>query len=106
MRKVLTIVVSAVAIAAAGVVLRASPRTNESMKMVKRQQKMARKQLKIEERMWKRSFRGQRIPRAERLAQKHQFQRQMRELRLQQKDQIQEMKDRERLMNYRRSHPY
>lgn len=86
--------------------LRASPRQNESLKLVKRQQKIARKQLKMQEKIWKRSFHGRHIARAERLAEKHQLQRQMQDLRRQQKDQIQEIKDRQRLMNYRRNHPY
>lgn len=86
--------------------MRASPRGNESLKLVKRQQKMARKQLKIEEKIWKRSFHGRHIPRAERLEEKHQLQREMRDLRVQQKDQTQEIKDRQRVMNYRRNHPY
>lgn len=92
------------AMGAAG--MRASPRGGQSLKLIKRQQKMARKQLKMEEKIWKRSFRGRHIPRAERLAQKHQLQREMRDLRRQQKDQVQEIKDRQRVMNYRRSHPY
>ncbi|MGH9407767.1 MAG: hypothetical protein ACRD3D_18245 [Terriglobia bacterium] len=76
-----------------------------SLKLMKRQQKMQRRQLQIEQKMWKRSYRGQRIPRAERLAEKHQFQRNMRTLRLQQRNQIQQMKDEQRVMKYRRSHP-
>lgn len=86
--------------------MRAAPHGNESLKLVKRQQKTARKQLKIEEKIWKRSFHGRHIPRAERLAEKHQLQREMRDLRVQQKDQTQEIKDRQRVINYRRNHPY
>lgn len=86
--------------------LNAAPRQNQSLKMIKRQQKMARKRLKMEQKIWKRSFRGRHIPRAERLVEKHQIQREMRDLRQQQKDQIQEIEDRQRVMNYRRSHTY
>ena len=73
--------------------------------LLKRQQKIARKQLKVQEKIWKRSFHGRHIPRAERLEEQHQFQRNMRNLRQQQKDQIQEIKDRQRLANYRSHHP-
>jgi hypothetical protein len=76
-----------------------------SLKQMKRQQRIERKQLKAEQKIWKRSFHGRSVPRAERLEEKHQFQRNMRNLRLQQKDQIQEIKDRQRLAKYRASHP-
>ncbi|MGH9449701.1 MAG: hypothetical protein ACRD11_04085 [Terriglobia bacterium] len=75
------------------------------LKLLKRQQKIARKQLKMQEKIWKKSFHGRRVPRAERLEEKHQFQRNMRSLREQQKDHIQEIKDQQRLLNYQRSHP-
>lgn len=88
----------------AGVVV-ASSGPASGLKLLKRQQKVARKQLKVQEKMWKKSFHGRRVPRAERLAEKHQFQRNMRTLRQQQKDQIQQIKDQQRLLKYQRSHP-
>ncbi|MDE3178975.1 MAG: hypothetical protein KGM47_04870 [Acidobacteriota bacterium] len=77
-----------------------------NLKLIKRQQKFARKQLKLEEKIWKNSYRGRQIPRAVRLQEKHQLQRNLRDLRRQQKDQIQEIRDRNRVIKYRRTHPF
>src|SRR5579863_9995278 len=71
-----------------------------SLKQIERQHAIERKQLKMEQKIWKRSMHGNPIPRAERLEETHQFQRNMRNLRLRQKNQIQEMKDQQRLMKY------
>lgn len=73
-------------------------------KQTKMQQKIERKQLKLQEKIWERSFHGQHIPRAERLEAKHQYQRNLRELKLKQRDQLQAMKDQQRLMKYRSTH--
>lgn len=74
------------------------------LRQTRRQQKIERKQLKLQEKIWKRSFHGQHIPRAERLEAKHQYQRNMRDLKLKQRDQLQAMKDQQRLMKYRSTH--
>ena len=74
------------------------------LRQTRGQQKIERKQLKLQEKIWKRSFRGEHIPRAERLEAKHQYQRNMRELKLKQRDQLQAMKDQQRLMRYRSTH--
>ncbi len=75
-----------------------------SLKQMKRQQKIERKQLKLQQKIWKKSFHGQHIPRAERLQAQHQLQRNLRDLRARQKDQLQAMKDQQRLMKYRSAH--
>lgn len=106
MRKALLFLLASILAGAMGAVaLRASRGPEQGLRLLKRQQKVARKQLKVQERIWKKSFHGRRIPRAERLEGKHQFQRNMRNLRQQQKDQLQEIKDQQRLLNYQRSHP-
>lgn len=78
--------------------------TSQLLKETKRQQKIQRKQLQLQKKIWKRSFHGQHIPRAEQLQEKHQLQRDMRDLKMQQKDQLQAMKDQQRLMKYRSTH--
>lgn len=88
----------------AGPTCAAAPSTPE-LKQIKQQQKIQRQRLKAEQKVWKKSFHGRNIPRAERLEEEHQFQRNMRDLRLQQKDRIQQMKDQQRMMKYRQSHP-
>ena len=75
------------------------------VKQTRRQQKIERKQLKLQEKIWKRSFHGQHIPRAERIEEKHQLQRNMRDLKMRQKDELQAMKDQQRIAKYRSSHP-
>ncbi len=71
------------------------------IKQLKFQQKIERKRLKAQQKIWKKSFHGQPIPRAERIQMKHQYQRNMRDLKEHQKDQIQEMKDQQRIMKER-----
>lgn len=76
------------------------------IKELKRQQKVERKRLKVEQKIWKKSFHGQHIPRAERLEVKHQYRRDMRNLKARQKDQIQEMKDQRRVAKEQERHLY
>lgn len=77
--------------------LGAAPRQFSGVQQLKRQQKLERERLKNAQKIWKKSFRGQHIPRAQRLAVKHQYQRQMRDLKMRQKDELQRMKDQERM---------
>jgi len=63
------------------------------LKQLKAQQKIEKKQLQNEEKMWKKSLHGQRISHFQVLQMKHQFDRQMNELRLRQKEQLQRTKD-------------
>ncbi|HEX5481192.1 MAG TPA: hypothetical protein VFZ08_01045 [Terriglobia bacterium] len=96
MRKPLLIALMVAIVMGAGL-LTAAPRQFSAVKQVKRQQKLERQRLKNTEKIWKKSFRGRHIPRAERLAVKHQYQRQMRDLKVRQKDELQRMKDDERM---------
>lgn len=105
MKKVLSCCLLAVFLSlGAGALLGAETSTSLLMKQTKRQQKIERKQLKLQEKIWKRSFHGQHIPRAEQLQEKHQLQRNLRDLKMRQKDQLQAMKDQERLAKYRSAH--
>ncbi len=76
------------------------------LKALKLQQKMERKQLKRQEKAWKRSVRRDHIPRAERLAAEHRFNRQMAELKLRQKEQVQRQKDHLRVLKSAQRHVY
>ncbi|MGH9343222.1 MAG: hypothetical protein ACRD19_05615 [Terriglobia bacterium] len=88
----------------AGAVFGAQTSTSQLLKQTRRQQKIQRKQLQLQEKIWKKSFRGQHIPRAEQLQEKHQLQRNLRDLKMQQKDQLQALKDQQRLTKYRSAH--
>jgi hypothetical protein len=68
-------------------------RTMSQTKELKTLQKAARKRMKLEQRSWKRSFHGRRIPPAQRLLVKRQYQQYMRNLRAQQKAERQQLKD-------------
>ncbi|MGH9327501.1 MAG: hypothetical protein ACRD2B_12575 [Terriglobia bacterium] len=76
------------------------------VKLLKLQQKIERKRLTAAQKAWKKSFRGQHIPRAERLEIEHQYKRNMRDLELRQKDQLQEIKDQERVRKAQGHHLY
>lgn len=80
--------------------------TVSPVKALKRQQKIARRQLKVQEKIWKKSFHGQRIPRAQRLAVEHQYKRNMRDLKTRQKDELERMKDQERLWKAQQRHSW
>lgn len=86
--------------------LRASPRQFSGVKALKRQQKLERQRLKNAEKIWKKSFHRQHIPRAQRLAVKHQYQRQMRDLKVRQKDEMEQMKDQQRMQKALQQHEW
>jgi hypothetical protein len=71
----------------------ASRKPKTELERLKMQHKVERKSLKAQEKAWRRSFRGRPIPRAEKIREKHQMQRDMRNLKQRQKDQIQDYKD-------------
>lgn len=71
------------------------------MQMLHQEQKRERRSLKLQQRAWKRSYRGRRIPRAEKIQMKHQMARDMRNLRQQQRQQLQDAKDHRRLLRAR-----
>jgi hypothetical protein len=71
----------------------AAGKTMSRVKELTALQKMARKRLKLQEKAWKRSFHGRRIPRAQWLAAKRQYEGYMRELRTQQKAEKEQLKN-------------
>ncbi|MGH9358387.1 MAG: hypothetical protein ACRD22_18600 [Terriglobia bacterium] len=74
------------------------------LKQLEAQQKMERKQLKTEEKLWKNSLRGQQISRFEKMQAQHQFDNRMAELRLRQKEQLQRAKDQLKLWKSQGNH--
>lgn len=80
--------------------------TVSPVKSLKRQQKIERAQLKRQEKIWKKSFHGERIPRAQRLAVEHQYKRNMRDLKTRQKDELEKMKDQQRVWKAQQHHSW
>lgn len=78
-------------------VLRAAPRGNPEVQMLKRRQKEERKALKLKKHYMKQSLRSGSLPSGVREQMKHQMQREQRELREKQKDELQDLKDRIRI---------
>lgn len=74
------------------------PSPKAEQRLVKSRQMQERKSLKLEQRNRKQSLRHSATPRAVRLQQKHEMQRQERELRARQKNELQDLKDRQRLV--------
>ena len=72
----------------------ASARQKTELQRMKMQQRAERKALKAQQKAWKRSFRGSPIPKADRAREKHQMQRDLRNMKERQKEQIQDYKDR------------
>lgn len=105
MKKLLCCAAVVIFTAAVGAGAAAQSSSSALLKQTRRQQKIERKRLKVQEKIWKRSFRGQPIPRAERIEEEHQLQRNMRDLKMRQKDELQAMKDQQRVAKYRSAHP-
>lgn len=80
---------------------RMTARPLTELQMMHQEQKRERRSLKLQQRAWKRSYRGRRIPRAEKIQMKHQMARDMRNLRQQQRQQLQDAKDHRRLLRAR-----
>jgi len=85
------------AILATSVPSPARRRTMSRTKELNTLQKMERKRVKLQEKAWKRSFHGRPIPRAQRLLVKRQYRQYMRNLRTQQKEERQQLKDQLRM---------
>jgi hypothetical protein len=62
-------------------------------KELKTLQKTERRRVKLQEKAWRRSFHGRRIPRAQRLLVKRQYQQYMRNLRIQQREEREQLRD-------------
>ncbi|HUY12259.1 MAG TPA: hypothetical protein VMX16_01345 [Terriglobia bacterium] len=75
----------------------ASRQPKTELQRMKFEHKAERKSLKAQEKAWKRSFQGGRIPRADRIREKHQMQRDMHNMKQRQRDQIQDYKDHRRI---------
>lgn len=65
---------------------------------VKARQKAEQKALKMKHKFARDSLKGQEVPKAQRLQMKHQMERERRELRERQKNEIQDLKDRQRVL--------
>lgn len=78
--------------------LKASPRGNLEAQALKAQQKRESNAYKLNERNVKQSLRGRQVSRAAREQQIHQLQREKRAMKERHRDQLQELKDRQRLM--------
>lgn len=99
MRKSLYCLMMACFLAVPSMSVNAAARNNLETQQVKQRQKAERKALKMRQHFMKQSMKGRNIPKAVRLQNKHQMQREARELREKQKDEMQDLKDRVRLYN-------
>jgi len=98
MRKILLALIAALILFCASG-FRASAQDFGSRKQqVKVRQKLERNALKVKHRMVKESLRGQGITRGQRLRMKHRMERERRELRQRQKDELQNLKDQLRIV--------
>jgi Spy/CpxP family protein refolding chaperone len=98
MRKILLALMAALILSCASG-FRASAQDFGSRKQqVKVRQKLERHALKVKHRMVKQSLRGQGITRGQRLQMKHRMERERRELRQRQKDELQTLKDQLRIV--------
>ena len=97
MRRLFMVAMVALLLGVPVTVLRAQ---DDAMKVQKLDLKLRHKQertaLKLRKKYWKESLQGQPLPKSERLRIKHQMQREERELRERQKDDLQDFKDRQR----------
>ena len=93
---VLRVFVGLVLVFAAGNRVAAQGLDPAAKRQVKARQKEEWKSLKLKEHYTKQMLRNQSLPRAERIQAKHEMQRERRELRQRQKDELQDWKDRQR----------
>ena len=97
MRRLFMVAMVALLLGVPATLLRAQ---DDAMKVQKLDQKLRHKQertaLKLRKKYWQESIQGQPLPKSERLRIKHQMQREERELRERQKDELQDFKDRQR----------
>ncbi|HEV2351854.1 MAG TPA: hypothetical protein VG028_18650 [Terriglobia bacterium] len=98
MRRFLFMVVAVSVLVSPAWMLKASPRGNPEVQALKAQQKRESNAFKINERNVKQSFKGRQVPRAVRDQQLHQLQRDKRAMKERHRNQLQELKDRQRMM--------
>ena len=97
MRKIFLLVAVSVLVSP-GLMLKASPGRNMEVQALKAQQKRESQAYKMNEKNVKRSLKGQHISKAAREQQMHQLQRERRAMKERHRDQLQELKDRQRLV--------
>ena len=71
---------------------------------IKLRHKVERRALKERQTLWKKSTKGQPLPKAERIRAKHERERERRELRERHKDELQDLKDRQRILRESRGY--
>jgi hypothetical protein len=98
MRKLVLVLAAVSIFVLPSVTLKGFPRQSNEEQMLRTQQKQERAAFKLKERNANNSFRGQQVPSAVRIQQKRQLQREKRAMRERQKNQIQDLRDRQRMM--------
>lgn len=98
MRRIIFLWVAVSVLVSPAWMLKASPRGNLEVQALRAQQKRESNAYKLNERNVKQSLRGRQVSRAAREQQMHQLQRQKRAMKERHRDQLQELKDRQRLM--------
>jgi len=97
MRKLLLVLAGVSVLGISPALLRAAPRQDPQILLIKTRQKQERRALKLKERSEKVSFKGQQVPKGLRDQRKHQMQKERRDLRDKQKAELQDAKDKERI---------
>ena len=99
MRKLLFVVLMGawVLIQPAGL-LKATPAGKEEVRELKLRHKAESNALKLKQEYWSQSMKGQSVPKAQRIQMKHQMEKEGRELQRRQKDELQDLKDRQRIL--------
>jgi hypothetical protein len=97
MRRMMIVLVGVSVLASSSGWARASQMSRQERSILKAQQKQERKSEKLKNHYAKASFKGQHVPKAVRDQRKHEIQKEDREMRERQKDQMQELKDRQKL---------
>jgi hypothetical protein len=97
MRKLFVVAITALMMGMPVATLRAQNNGLKAQKqLMKARQKEERAALKLRNKNWRQSLRGQPLPKSERIRAKHQMAREARELRERQQDEKQDFKDRQR----------
>ena len=97
MRKLLWVLFGVSVLCTFSILAEADGRQTSDVQVVKARQKEERKQLKLKQRYEKASFKGQQISKGVRDQRKHEMQRDARALRDQQKAELEDVRDRQRI---------
>ena len=98
MRKLVLVLAAVSIFVLPSVTLKGFPRQNNEERMLRIQQKQERAAFKLRERNAKNSYRGRQVPNAVRIQQERQLQREKRAMLERQRNQIQDLRDRQRMM--------